>query len=97
MHERECFYVYAKSTYMYLMCISYVRIGRIDVEGDTLRLKASRTEKVGEEEKSYTYARTYTLPDDVNHEQLTASFEDGLLTVKLPKEAAKQPLKIAVK
>lgn len=69
----------------------------LDVDGKALHLTASRQEKKGEEEVSYTFERTFTLPEDVDLEKLGAAFEDGVLTVTLPKEEAKKPLKIEVK
>lgn len=42
------------------------------------------------------YVRTIMLPGDVKEEGITASFEDGMLTVSVPKQPRPQPRRITV-
>ena len=42
-------------------------------------------------ERSYSnYEQSYTLPDDVVKDQISAKVEDGILTVTMPKTEPKQ-------
>lgn len=48
-------------------------------------------------ERSYgRFARTVTLPPDVRDDDITATFTDGVLTVRVPKAEEVTPRKIAV-
>ncbi len=48
--------------------------------------KAERKEHYLRREFSYTnYQQTYSLPDDVEKEKITAKVEDGILSIVLPK------------
>ena len=38
-----------------------------------------------EEDKHSNYEQKYSLPDDVNEEEINAKVEDGILTIELPK------------
>ena len=42
------------------------------------------------------FSRRFTLPDDVNGDQVAASFKNGVLTVKLPHKAVAAPKRIAI-
>ena len=48
------------------------------------------------ERRSGTFKRSFALPQDVDPEQISASFRDGLLTVTVPKSAKAQRKQIAV-
>ena len=48
------------------------------------------------ERRSGTFKRSFALPQDVDAEQISASFRDGLLTVTVPKSAKAQRKQIAV-
>ena len=48
------------------------------------------------ERRSGTFKRSFALPQDVDAEQISASFRDGLLTVTVPKTAKAQRKQIAV-
>ena len=48
------------------------------------------------ERRSGTFKRSFALPQDVDPEQISASFRDGLLTVTAPKSATAQRKQIAV-
>ena len=48
-------------------------------------------------ERSYTnYEQSYTLPDDVVRDQISAKVEDGILTVTMPKTEPKQKVTKAI-
>ena len=63
----------------------------IENEKDKLIIKAERKEKIGDiifnRNQSYKgkYERIFTLPDNANVENINASLEDGILTIKIPK------------
>ena len=55
---------------------------------------ASKATKV---ERSYSnYEQSYTLPDDVVKDQISAKVEDGILTVTMPKMEPKQKVTKAI-
>ena len=48
-------------------------------------------------ERSYSkFSRSFTLPEDVDYENLTAKVTNGILTVKMPRKALAAPRKIAI-
>ena len=48
-------------------------------------------------ERSYSnYEQSYTLPDDVVKDQISAKVEDGILTVTMPKTESKQRVTKAI-
>lgn len=75
----------------------------IRLENDTLTIKGER--KFQQEqgkgyhriERSYgTFARSFTLPNTVNTENVRAEFRNGVLTVTLPKKEVAKPRTIKV-
>jgi HSP20 family protein len=42
------------------------------------------------------FCRRFTLPDDVNGEDIAASFKNGVLTVTIPRKALAAPKRIAI-
>ena len=65
------------------------------VEG-YLNITAARKQKVGEEEQSFSFSRSVTVPDTVQSDKVAASYENGVLTVTLPKREEAKPRKISV-
>ena len=65
----------------------------ISLDGDVLTIKAEKHEEKMEEDSTYCrcersfgqYMRHVSLPYQVDSEQVSATFKDGLLTVKLPR------------
>lgn len=47
-------------------------------------------------EESFTFSRAISIADDVQTDKVSAVYENGILTVTLPKREAAQPKKIAV-
>jgi len=76
----------------------------IQVEGNTLTLKGERkleheTRREGYHRVERTYgafSRTFTLPNTVDVEHITAESKDGVLRVFLPKKAETKPRQIKV-
>jgi HSP20 family protein len=79
----------------------------ITVLGDTLRIRGHRKEESEEsadgsrwllrERRFGAFERTVSLPSLVNSETATADFQDGVLTITLPKADAALPRSISVK
>jgi len=78
---------------------------QIDVEGDTVSLRAemkqAKEEKKGEQvvysERSYgLVSRSFTLPTDVDAKGAKAEYQDGVLSLMLPKKSNGSAKRIAV-
>jgi HSP20 family protein len=49
------------------------------------------------ERRAWDVRRTVQLPDTVDSEQIEASFDDGVLTLRLPKKPQAQPRSIEIR
>jgi HSP20 family protein len=66
----------------------------INLDGNLLTISGKHEEKINEEKENYTrrefnfssFTRTFTLPESVNAEAITADLKDGILKVNLPKK-----------
>jgi HSP20 family protein len=77
----------------------------VELENDILTLSGER--KLEREndmdgyhrvERSYgAFTRSFTLPDNVDKDNVLAEKKDGILTIKLMKQAKPSPKRIAVK
>lgn len=72
---------------------------KIDLENQELSISTEVKEEKEQKEENYTrrefgyssFKRTFTLPESVNEDQIKANYNDGILSVLLPKkEEAKQ-------
>jgi len=78
---------------------------KISVQNDVLSItgerkyeKEEKSKKVHRIERAYgSFARTFTVPEDADAEQVSAEFKDGLLKVHLPKTHKAKPKSIEVK
>ena len=65
----------------------------IRVEGNMITISSEKEEKKEEKDVRYTrheysyssFSRSFTLPDEVNREKIEAAYNDGVLTLTLPK------------
>jgi HSP20 family protein len=74
-----------------------VRDGVITVRGERRLENQSNDEKHHRIESFYgTFARSFTLPADVDDTKIKAESKDGVLTVHLPKTEARKPRAIEV-
>lgn len=77
----------------------------IEIEGNRLSVEGSREIQSADEGARYhrrerssgTFRRTFKLPFAVDRESATASYDKGVLTVRLEKAAAAKPHQIALK
>lgn len=78
---------------------------KVDVSDRTLTISGNRHSKEEVNEKDYyryessygKFQRSFTLPDNVDTENVTASCEDGVLEVVVPKTQKEETKKIEVK
>lgn len=76
----------------------------ITLENSVLRLsgerkfeKDAKKENYHRVERTYgTFTRTFTLPTQVDAEKVQAAFENGILTVTVPKAEMAKPRRIAI-
>jgi HSP20 family protein len=76
----------------------------LTVTGNTLTIEGERpAESVGEKDVVYRrerldgrFMRTVRLPFEVDHDQIAARYENGVLYVNLPRSEATKPRKIQV-
>ena len=76
----------------------------IQVEGNTLTLKGERKLENEEKREGYhriertygAFSRTFTLPNTVDVEHVSAESKDGVLRIRLPKKAETKPRQIKV-
>lgn len=50
----------------------------------------------GQSEQSFSLSRSISVPEDVRGDQVTAAYENGVLTVTLPKREEAKPKKVTV-
>jgi len=68
----------------------------VEVVDGNLSIQASRKEKSGETENSVTFSRLVSIPEEVQPDKITAAYENGVLTVTLPRKEEAKPKKISV-
>jgi len=76
----------------------------VSLNGNLLTIGGTREEEHREEGESYyamershgSFARSFTMPDGVDGESVTADLKQGVLTVRIPKKPEAQPKRIAI-
>ena len=76
----------------------------VSLSGNLLTVSGKREEEQREEGESYyaiersqgSFARSFTMPDGVDSEGVTADLKQGVLTVRVPKKPDAQPKRIAI-
>ena len=60
------------------------------------RKTSSGKQEDGEAEQSFSFSRSVTIPEQVQSDKVTANYENGVLTVTLPKREEAKPKKVTV-
>jgi len=68
----------------------------VEMNEGSLSIQASRKEKSAEGEGTVSFNRLVSIPDEVESTKVTAVYENGILTVTLPRREASKPKKISV-
>ncbi|MEW5757472.1 MAG: Hsp20/alpha crystallin family protein [Pseudomonadota bacterium] len=75
-----------------------VHAGVLTIKGERKSEKEEKGEKFHRVERYYgSFARSFTLPENVNENRVTAEHKDGVLTVHLEKQEPAKPQAIEVK
>lgn len=75
-----------------------VENGELTISGERKIEKEEKGKKFHRIERSYgSFLRSFTLPETVNGDKVSAEFKDGMLTVHLPKDEQAKPKTIEVK
>ena len=77
---------------------------KIDIQNGVLHISAETKDEKAEETENYTrkefsyssFNRSFSLPENVKEENVTARYENGLLMLKLEKAAKAQPKAISI-
>lgn len=66
--------------------------GVLTLSGERRYEKEDKDEKYHRVERAYgSFSRSFSVPDNVDANAISADFKDGVITVHLPKTAAKEP------
>ena len=68
----------------------------LELENAVLTCSGDYSEKTKNGEKSFSFGRSIAVPDGVAFDEISASYENGILTVKMPKSAKSKPQQINV-
>ena len=76
----------------------------LTLENNVLRLTGERKFEKDAKKEGYhriertygAFSRAFTLPSQVSHDKVEAAFENGLLTITVPKAEQAKPRKIAI-
>ena len=75
-----------------------VENGELTISGERKSEKEEKGKKFHRIERSYgSFLRSFTLPESVNGDKVSAEFKDGVLSVHLPKDQKAKPKSIEVK
>jgi HSP20 family protein len=58
--------------------------------------RKSEEKNNGQSEQSFSFSRSVTIPEQVQADKVSASYENGVLTVTLPKREEAKPKKVQV-
>jgi HSP20 family protein len=68
----------------------------VEFADGTLSIQGSRKEKSGEGEKPVSLSRQVNIFDEVDSDKVAAAYENGVLTVTLPRKEEAKPKKVNV-
>jgi HSP20 family protein len=75
-----------------------VENGVLTITGERKFEKEEKTKKYHRIERSYgNFTRSFTLPEGVKADKVSAEFKDGVLNVRIPKDESAKPKAIEIK
>jgi HSP20 family protein len=66
---------------------------KIDIDGNMLTISSEKEQNKEDKDKKYTrkeysfssFSRSFSLPEEINKEKITAKYEEGVLKISLPR------------
>ena len=71
-------------------------VRKLELDNAVLTLSGDRKTKSGESEESASFTRSISVADDIRSDKVKGSFEDGVLTVTLPKSEERKARAISI-
>lgn len=68
----------------------------VEVVENSLNLTAAHKSTEDGKEESFSFSRSVAVPESVQSDKVAAQYQDGVLTVTLPKKEEAKPRKVAV-
>jgi len=68
----------------------------VEMVDGNLQISAARKQRNGESGESFFLSRTIGVPEDVQPDRVAAAYENGILTVTLPKREEAKPKKVSI-
>jgi len=68
----------------------------VEMVDGSLNISAVRKQKTGGVEESFSFSRSISLPEGIHTDHVAATYENGILSVTLPKREEVKPKKISV-
>jgi HSP20 family protein len=68
----------------------------VEMVDGNLNISAARKEKSGDVEEAFSFSRSISLPEGIHADRVAATYENGILSVTLPKREEAKPKKITV-
>jgi HSP20 family protein len=67
---------------------------KLNLERDVLSISVEQTQQTGQQERTFnkrefsysSFVRSFTLPDTANQEGISAKYENGVLSIDIPKK-----------
>ena len=77
---------------------------KVELNDNLLTISSDKEEKTEEknrgyimrERRSFSFRRSFRLPQDVRADDISADFTDGILTIEVPRTAKTQPKRIPI-
>lgn len=79
-----------------ILTISSVNQTEKEEKSDEKKAKKDGNKYLIKERSFYKFSRSFTLPEDVDSEKISADCKDGILSVKMPRKPAASPKRIAI-
>ena len=70
---------------------------KLELDNAVLTLSGERKTKSGDSEEVTSFSRSVSVGEDIQSDKVKAHFEDGVLTVTVPKSEQRKPRAIAIK
>lgn len=70
---------------------------KLELDNAVLTLSGERKTKSGDSEEVSSFSRSVSVAEDIQSDKVKAHFEDGVLTVSVPKSEQRKPRTIAIK